>query len=148
MPRIRRARTIDAHPEALWDLISDPHHLPRWWPQVQRVEDASAAAWTKVLTTPRGRPVRADYTRVRAQRPHTLVWRQEVDESPFERILSEAVTEFVLEPAGDGATRVEVAQTQRLRGTARFGALMVRRAARRQLGEALDGLAEIAERRP
>ncbi len=148
MPRIRRARTIAAEPDALWEIIADPHHLPRWWPQVQRVEDASAAAWTKVLTTPRGRPVRADYTRVRAQRPRSLVWRQEVEESPFERILSEAVTEFALDPVGDGATRVEVAQTQRLRGTARFGGLMVRRATRRHLSDALDGLADIAERRP
>ena len=148
MPRIRRSRTIEARPETVWELIDDPHHLPRWWPQVQRVEDASAAAWTKVLTTPRGRPVRADFTRVRAQRPRSLAWRQEVEESPFERILSEAVTEFTLEPVGNGATRVEVAQTQRLRGTARFGAYMVRRAARRQLSEALDGLADIVERRP
>ena len=140
MPTVRRQRTVAAEPEAVWDVVSDPHHLPRWWPAVQRVEEASPAAWTSVVSTKRGRTVRLDYTRVRAEAPTRLAWRQEVEESPFERLLSEAVIELALEPADDRATRVELSSRQRLRGMARFGAPMVRRATRRQLDEALEGL--------
>ena len=46
----------------LWELVSDPAHLPRWWPNVTRVEDVQAGAWTTVMATGSGRPVRADYT--------------------------------------------------------------------------------------
>ena len=38
-------------------------------------------------------PVRADYTLVEADPPRRTVWRQELEESPFERIFSSAVTE-------------------------------------------------------
>lgn len=144
MPAVRRARTIDASPEALWGIVSDPHHLPRWWPQLQRVEDASAQAWTKVLVTPRGKTVRSDFTRLEADPPRRLAWRQELDESPFERILSESITEISLEPVGAASTRVEMRTRQRLRGLARFGALMVRRATRKQVDQALEGLDAIA----
>ncbi len=85
MPTVRRARTVEVPPRAVWDLIAEPHDLPRWWPGVQRVEDASPRAWTTVLLSRKGRPVRADYTRVDADPPRRIVWRQEVDETPFER---------------------------------------------------------------
>jgi uncharacterized protein YndB with AHSA1/START domain len=139
VPTVKRARSIAAERDALWAIVSDPYHLPRWWPSVQRVEDASAVAWTKVLRSPKGRAIRADYTRVSAEPPARLVWRQEVEESPFERILREAITEISLEPE-NGATRVELRSTQRLRGLARFGSFMVRRATARLLEEALTGL--------
>jgi carbon monoxide dehydrogenase subunit G len=137
---VRRAREVAATADEVWDVVSDPHHLPRWWPGVQRVEEASPEAWTKVLRTEKGKAVRADYTRVEADPPRRLVWQQEVEESPFERILSAAVTEVSLEPVGAGHTRVHLKLTQRLRGLYRFGSPSVRRAARAQLDEALDGL--------
>jgi uncharacterized protein YndB with AHSA1/START domain len=140
MPRVRRSRTVAAPPDAVWSLVSDPHHLPRWWPQVQRVEEVTADAWTKVLRTPRGKTVRADYSRVEWEPPRRIVWRQEVEESPFEAILDEAVTTIELEPDGDGATRVELRAEQELHGRYRFGGFMLRRATRRQLDEALDGI--------
>ena len=143
MPTVRRSRTVAAPPERVWELVSDPHHLPRWWPGVQRVEEASDESWTKVLRSPKGRAVRADYTRVDADPPRRLVWRQEVEESPFERILSGSVTEVSLEPAGEGRTRVQLKLTQRLRGLYRFGSPTVRRATRTQLDEALDGLERV-----
>jgi uncharacterized protein YndB with AHSA1/START domain len=148
MPKVTRRRVIRADPDALWEVVSDPHHLPRWWPGVQRVEEATATAWTKVMLSPQGKTVRADFTRLRAEPGRNLVWRQEVVESPFERILSEAVTEIVLEPAGDESTLVELQATQRLRGFARFGGFMVRRATRRRLDQALDGLELVAGSRP
>lgn len=144
MPVISRSRTIGAHREVIWELIADPAHLPRWWPNVTRVEDVQAAAWTTVMSTESGRPVRADYTLLSSERPQGMTWEQELEESPFERLLKEAVTEVTLEPA-DGATLVELTARLELRGMSRLGAMQVNRAWKRQLDDALEGLAMITE---
>ena len=140
MPSVVRSRTLPAEQGVLWELVSDPYHLPRWWPQLQRVEDASEEAWTKVLRSSRGKVVRADYSRVDADPPRRITWRQEVEESPFEAILADSVIEITLEPEGERRTLVEMRAEQKLRGSYRFGGFMMRRATRRQLDEALDGL--------
>jgi uncharacterized protein YndB with AHSA1/START domain len=140
MPEVTRERTVQASPDEVWRLVSDPFHLPRWWPATARVEDASDDAWTSVLTTPAGKTVRADFTRVEAEPPRRLSWRQELEESPFERVFSSAVTAIELEPAGEGATRVALTAIEKLRGRYRLGGWIVRRAARRRLDDALAGL--------
>ena len=134
-----------ATPAEVWEVVSDPHHLPRWWPGVVRVEEASALAWTKVLSTGKGKTVRADFTREAAEEERRLRWRQELLESPFERILRESTVEVGLEP-DDGATRVSLTAVRKLRGISRLGGFLMRRATRRQLDEALDGLAQAVER--
>ena len=144
MPRVSRSRRIAAPVEDLWRVVSDPWHLPRWWPGLERVEEASPEAWTKVLRTPRGKTVRADFTRVDADPPRRLRWRQEVEASPFERILARSETEIELEAAGPAETVVELRLAQRLRGLAMLGSPLVRRAARRQLDDALRALDDIA----
>jgi hypothetical protein len=103
------------------------------------VEDATPEAWTTVMTSAKGRSVRADYTRVAAEEPSRLVWRQELEETPFERILAESATEILLHP-DDGGTRVEVGVRQRPRGWTRFSPFQLRSAARRQADGALEGL--------
>ena len=143
MPSVERKRVVGAQPEAVWKLVADPEHLPRWWPGVARVEDAHPEQWTKVFTSPRGRSLRADFTRVSADPPRRLVWRQELEASPFERFMRESLTTVDLEPDA-GGTKVSIRIAQKLRGMARFGGFMVRRATRRQIDEALDGLERIA----
>jgi uncharacterized protein YndB with AHSA1/START domain len=139
VPTVVRTRTIAAPQQAVWELVSDPYHLPRWWPNVARVEDVSDDAWTTVATSSRGRAVRFDFTRVTREEPNRLVWRQELAQTPFERFLRESVTSVLLE--GDGErTRVELRIVRRLRGLARFGGVQMRRAARKQLDEALHQL--------
>jgi uncharacterized protein YndB with AHSA1/START domain len=138
--KVTRSKTIPAGRDEIWDVISDPYHLPRWWPRVQRVEEVEGAGWTKVMISSRGRAVRADYTRVETDAPRRMLWRQEVDESPFERLLSEATIELELEDQDADATRVRLTADQTLRGKTRFGGMMVRRAAKRTLDDALDGL--------
>jgi len=140
MPVVTRARTVRADPNDIWEVVADPFHLPRWWPGVARVEDASPQAWTKVLVTDRGKPVRADFTTLEVRRPKVLVWRQELDESPFERIFSSVLVRIELEPEGEGSTHVTLTAEEDLRGRYRLGSWMVRRAARRRLDAALDGL--------
>jgi uncharacterized protein YndB with AHSA1/START domain len=142
VPTVRRAREIAAEPERIWRIVSDPEQLPRWWPAVVRVEDASTAAWTSVLRSPKGKLLRADFTRVSVNPERSIVWRQEVEETPFEKLLARASTEIALEPAGDGTT-VAITARERLRGLSRLGGFMVRRATRRRLDEALTGLEAI-----
>jgi uncharacterized protein YndB with AHSA1/START domain len=136
---VRSETVVPATPEEVWGLVSDPARLPAWWPAVTRVEEASAGAWTTVLSSPKGKSVRVDYTRVEAEPERRLVWRQEVEQSPFERILASATTEIELAPEGSG-TRVSIALDQRPRGWARFAPLQFRAAGRRQVRSAVEGL--------
>ncbi|MBA2567015.1 MAG: SRPBCC family protein, partial [Thermoleophilaceae bacterium] len=78
---MRRSRAVAADPDAVWALVSDPDALPRWWPGVERVEEVTDDAWTQVLSSSRGRAVRADFTRTEADPPRSLEWRQEIAES-------------------------------------------------------------------
>ena len=67
MAGAQRSRTLPASPEELWELIADPHHMPRWWPGVERMEGVEADRFTQVFKTKRGRPVRADFRVVRVR---------------------------------------------------------------------------------
>jgi len=140
---VRRERVLSATPAEVWGVVSDPNRLAGWWPGVSRVEEASAQAWTTVLVSPSGKSVRADYSLVEADELERVRWRHEVEESPFERLLSESTTEIALSSEGEGATRVRVTLDQRARGWARFSPFQLRAAARRQADGALDGLAEL-----
>jgi uncharacterized protein YndB with AHSA1/START domain len=145
MARVTRRRSVGAPPEEVWGLVSDPERLPAWWPGVTRVEDATEQGWTTVLTSSRGKAVRADFTRVEADPPRLLVWRQEVEESPFERILAEALTRLELAPGEMGGTTVAITVRHRARGLARLGFLQLRAAAAKQVEDALDGLEAVVE---
>jgi uncharacterized protein YndB with AHSA1/START domain len=137
---VRRERLVPAAPSDVWGVVSDPARLAAWWPGVTRVEEASREAWTTVLVSPKGKVVRADYSLVEADEPQRVLWRHEVEASPFERLLSESTTEIALAP-DDGGTRVRVTLDQRPRGWARFSPFQLRAAAARQAEGALDGLA-------
>lgn len=137
MPVVRRSRTVAAAPNAVWAIVGDAHHLPRWWPRVERVEGVGNGAFTEVLRSDRGRALRADFRVLEHRQPHVRAWTQDLDGTPFERFLAEAVTRVELEPSATGTT-VTVQQRLRLRGMSRFGGFLVRRATRRQLDEALD----------
>ena len=143
--KARRSRTIRAPQKAVWRVISDPYHLPRWWPKVGRVEGVqerrrgTGTLWTKVLMTSAGRSVRADYRCLYSREPSEFAWEQEVEGSPFAKVFKSAVTRIALRET-DGGTLVSLEAEQRLRGLSRFGGFMVKRATAAQLEQALDGL--------
>jgi uncharacterized protein YndB with AHSA1/START domain len=145
MPTAEVTRRIDADQRDVWEVIADPHHLARWWPRVTRVESVSATAFTEVLVTAKGRPVRADFTVVEADPPRLARWRQELEGTPFARFLDAAETELRLEASSaEGATDVTLVVRETPHGlVTRLGAVMMRRAAQRRLSDALDGLARI-----
>jgi uncharacterized protein YndB with AHSA1/START domain len=138
---VRRERVVPAAPAEVWRVVSDPTRLPAWWPGVSRVEEASGEAWTTVLVSKTGKSVRADYSLVEAHEPDRVLWRHEVEASPFERLLHESTTEIALAPGANGGTVVRLTLDQRPRGWARFSPFQLRAAARRQAEAALEGLA-------
>jgi hypothetical protein len=109
-----------------------------------RVEDVRGegrrAQWTLVLGTERGTGVRVDYRCTGSTRPERLSWEQRLEATPFERILKGAAIEVGLEPAADGGTKVTLRSDESLRGLSRLGSPMLRRATRRRLDEALEGM--------
>jgi uncharacterized protein YndB with AHSA1/START domain len=136
---------IEAPPERVWALISDPHHLPRWWPRAIRVEDVRQmpgghrSRWTTVLGTERGTGVRVDYRCTGATHPERYAWEQDIEGTPFEKILRSAALAIHLE-GRNGGTVVTLAGNERLRGLSRLGSPMMRRAIRQRLDQALDGI--------
>ncbi|HKH42289.1 MAG TPA: SRPBCC family protein [Solirubrobacterales bacterium] len=148
MARVVRRRRIAAPASALWAVITDPYHLPRWWPNTHRVENVSESesverSWTQVLETRGGRGVRADFRCIEWSDGERYVFEQTVEGTPFERFLRRARTEIDLDPR-NGDTEVIMALDRQLRGLSRLGSLMMRRAIGRTLNQALDGLETVA----
>jgi uncharacterized protein YndB with AHSA1/START domain len=164
MPTARASRRIAAPVEELWAVVSDPHHLPRWWPRVTRVEDVREAAFTEVMKTKKGKTVRADYELVGLDAAaHTVRWDQRIEGTPFAAALASSETELRLEPAGPeagaAATDVIIELRQQLSGgravkppagrwslgrrNPSWGGRLVRKAAQATIEEALAGLERI-----
>jgi uncharacterized protein YndB with AHSA1/START domain len=139
---VSRSRTVPAEPEAVWSVVADPRRLARWWPRTERVKSITRDGWTTVLRSPRGRPVRADWRLEADERPVRRMWSQELEGTPFARVLRERRVEARL-TAADGGTEVTLELCQRARGRARFGGALLRRAARKELDAALDGLEDV-----
>jgi uncharacterized protein YndB with AHSA1/START domain len=150
MPTATRSRTVGAPLQDVWELIGDPHHLPRWWPRVERVEDVQDGAFTEVMRTAKGKVVRADFELAESDAErHTLRWEQQLSGTPFEHLLTSAETEITLREAGAG-TDVTIELRQKLRGGfsrtggfTRIGSFMVRRAGLATVDEALSNLERI-----
>ncbi len=145
MSRVTRRRTIAAPVGEVWELISDPYSLPRWWPRTSRVEsvdrkpEGKRSQWTKVLETAEGRGVRADYRCLSSAEGERYVWEQQLTNSPFERHLRSSVIEIGLHAEGEG-TAVSLTSEQKLRGMSRLGSPMMRGGQGKILDQALDGL--------
>jgi uncharacterized protein YndB with AHSA1/START domain len=147
VPKARRSRVIAADRDAVWRIVADPHHLPRWWPKVTRVEDVyehergPGTRWTNVLETASGKGVKAEFRCRRSREPEEYEWEQEIEDTPFAKVFTSSVTTVTLDDEGDG-TRVTLELDQDLRGMSRLGGFMVKRASGDQLDGALDGLAD------
>jgi hypothetical protein len=83
--------------------------------------------------------VRLDFRCVGATTAERYVWQQEVEGTPFERILRAAELRIGLEDRSPG-TLVTLESSERLRGLSQLGSPIMRRATRRRLDEALAGI--------
>lgn len=136
----RRSRVVAAPAADVWELLADPWHLPRWWPRTARVEGVSDSGWTSVLSSDRGRTIRADWTLEASEPPSRRRWVQDLEGSPFARLFDFHGIEVRVEASAPATTRVTLEIEQRVRGWARLAPFLVRRAMKRQIEEALDGL--------
>jgi uncharacterized protein YndB with AHSA1/START domain len=143
VPVTRRSATVPAPPASVWQTVGDPQQLARWWPRVERVEGVSGSGFTEVLRSDRGALVRADFRLGQRNKPRVIAWTQDLEGTPFEKLLRRSDTTVTLEPDGEEATRVEVRLEQRLQGISRFGGFLVKRAARKQVDGALSALAAL-----
>jgi carbon monoxide dehydrogenase subunit G len=134
--------TVGATPQEIWAVVANPHHLPRWWPGVVRVENVRDRHFTMVIPTKRGKPVRLDYTVVESIEFERRGWSQDVTGTPFERLLN--AWTITVEIAADGEhSTVTITDHQQLRGSFRFGALLQLRPARKRVAAALKNLTEL-----
>ncbi len=145
MATTRRTRTIATPIDRLWETLSDPHHLPRWWPRVERIEEVTGDAFTEVLRAASGRSVRADFELVQIDPDARHVhWAQQLQGTPFARVLRSSEVEIRLAPSAPDATEVTLELHQTLAGfLPRLGSFLARRAAAQTLEEALEGLERI-----
>ena len=118
---VARSRVLPVTRERVWEVVGDPYHEPRWWPRVQRVEGVSKRGWTSVLASPRGNAVRADWTLEESRAPVLRRWAQELEHSPFERMLRRHAVQ-VRARAGAGGVR-DRGDADGRAGAARLGAL-------------------------
>jgi uncharacterized protein YndB with AHSA1/START domain len=145
MPTVNRSRDVAAPATRVWELVSDPYNMPRWWPRCVRVEDVSGGAgarrarWTAVMETEKRRTVRADFRCVSSAAGERYVWEQELEGSPFERILASSSLQIDLAESGEGS-KVSLRSVQKLRGLSRLGSPMMRGGTGRNLDAALDGI--------
>jgi uncharacterized protein YndB with AHSA1/START domain len=143
--KVTRRRTIAASPAEVWELVSDPYNLPRWWPRTSRVEsvdrkpEGRRSQWTKVLETAEGRGVRADFRCLSSAEGERYVWEQQLGGTPFERHLRRSTVAIGLR-AEEGGTTVSIASEQRLRGMSRLGSPLMRGGQGKILDQALDGI--------
>jgi hypothetical protein len=106
---------------------------------VRQVQGGRRSRWTTVLGTERGSGVRVDYRCTSATQGERYVWEQDIEGTPFEKILRSAALEIHLQ-GGNGNTVVTLVGSEKLRGLSRLGSPMMRQAIRRRLNEALDGI--------
>ena len=140
MPTTRRSRVLDAPHDRVWRVVGDVNHMARWWPKVRRIESVSGERFTQVMRTQKGKDVRADFHVVEDDPPRLLRYAQDIEGTPFQGFLREAITAIEAEPAGE-RTKVTITTRQKLRGISRVGGgSMLKRATKKQLDEALDTL--------
>lgn len=153
MPKVKRTRLVDASPEAVYDVISDPRRLEDWWPRVDRVENIDGGAgkdrtrWTNVLAADSGRRLRLDYRCTAASRPKRYMWEHELEGTMFEEHMKSQTTEILLEPEGQG-TEITVISINELRGSARIAGFSMKKSQRELIDTALDSLQEVLEASP
>lgn len=148
--RAERSRLLVVHPLTLWKVIEDPFQMPSWWPDVTRMESVEDDRFTQVFQTKRRHTVRMDFRVLVSEPPGSggepsghRAWEQEVQGTPFERVLDQLIIEVLIDPAHGGTSQVTIAQLQKLRGYSRTGTLVMRRATNKRLDQALDGLAQL-----
>ena len=143
MPRVSRRQRLEASPGDIWRVVSDPYHLPRWWPRTQRVENVTSGprraasgprCWRRETGGACAPTIAASAPQRASATCSSSSWRGHPSTGSCARPAPRS------DAARAGRHRVTMTAEQRLRGLSRLGGLMMRRAMGRTLSEALNGL--------
>lgn len=107
---IEREIRIDASPEVVFDVVSNPEHVRQWWPDEAQYEPTPGSSGEIAFTTPAGERVPVGFQVVDAvpYRLFSFRWTQPTGE-PARPDNSFLVT-IELEPSG-GGTRLRMTET-------------------------------------
>ncbi len=145
----RRSRSLRGRPPRAWRLLADPDNLPRWWPETDARRVASRArpgARPQPLhpglgDRARARPVRADYRCTAATRASGSSGSSRSRAPRSRSSCARAVLEVrVGEDEGEERSRVTIEARRRCAASRVSAAPMMRRATKRTLEAALDGI--------
>lgn len=145
MPRVSRNLEIPVAIDLVWDFVSRPGNLAKWWPRVIRVEGivgqpgTRGLTWTSLLEADSGRRVRLDFRATGADPPRAFSWIQELADTRFEQHLKRQEYLIHLEGA-TGGTVLELTAETDLKGTAKLASLTLRKSQGKVLERALVDL--------
>jgi uncharacterized protein YndB with AHSA1/START domain len=104
--RISREVVIDAPPEAVWAIVTEPRHVARWFSDEAAIDLRAGGAM--LLTWHGHGAYRARVETVDPPRTFAFRWLRREDNEPGEG--TSTLVEFTLEPEGAG-TRLRVVET-------------------------------------
>src|SRR4051812_46015784 len=107
---IEREIRIDASPEVVFDVVSDPEHVRQWWPDEARYEPVAGSRGAIVFTDHDGRRVPVAFQVVDAVPPKRFSFRWTHPEGEEAVRDNSFLVVFELEADGDG-TRLRMTET-------------------------------------
>ena len=134
MPNVARRRVIDAPVESVWAVVSDPYHLPRWWPRhgtgrERARRDGQAQPVDRASSRPSRGAACAPTSAASARPPsERFVWEQDARRHAVRAHPAQRGHRDRPRRRGGGATDVRIESRQALRGLSRLGSPMMRRA--------------------
>ena len=99
---IERQIQIDAAPEIVFDVVSDPAHVQQWWPDEAHYEPVPGSAGTIVFTKPPGEKVPVAFQVVDADPPRLFSFRWTQPAGEQARRDNSFLVTFELQAAGEG----------------------------------------------
>jgi carbon monoxide dehydrogenase subunit G len=130
---------IERAPEDVYAFIADPENLPQWQHEVLEVRSESETRFTEVRTFV-GRRVESTIDVTTAEPARELTLRSAAGPVRFS-------VRHLLEPAGEGKTRVRVVgESEGAGGLFKIGGRLLGRAVERRVREDFDRLKELLER--
>jgi uncharacterized protein YndB with AHSA1/START domain len=99
---IEREIYVEASPEIVFDVVSDPQHVKKWWPDDASYDPTPGSTGTLTFGDPDGGGGTAAFTvvDVRPPRVFSFRWTHPIDEMAAEG--NSLLVTFVLTPSGQG----------------------------------------------
>jgi uncharacterized protein YndB with AHSA1/START domain len=107
---IEREIFVEAAPEVVFEVVSDPEHVREWWPDEARYDAAPGATGEIVFGDPEAGGAVASFTVVEVERPRTFSFRWTHPAGEEARRGNSLLVTFELVPS-DGGTLLRMTET-------------------------------------